>query len=159
MDKTNLFIGAGTIKVFEYSIPTGTMTATVKVPGVFDVAPGLPATVVPAVNLYATGEASQLLQEVNMTTGVVTVLANLTNRPDNTILDSQGRLLYTTGGSGTNTVSRYDPNAKTVSVVMTGLSYPRDLISIRDKPASWFPTSASARFFALTSPPAPSQPC
>jgi sugar lactone lactonase YvrE len=124
----NLFIGAGTVKVFEYSIPTGTMTATVKVPGVFDVAPGPPATVVPAVNLYATGEASQLLQEVNMTTGVVTVLANLTNRPDSLILDSQGRLLYTTGGSGTGTVSRYDPNTKTVSVVMTGLSYPRDLI-------------------------------
>jgi len=124
----NLFIGAGTVKVFEYSIPTGTMTATVKVPGVFDVAPGPPATVVPAVNLYATGEASQLLQEVNMTTGMVTVLANLTNRPDSLILDSQGRLLYTTGGSGTGTVSRYDPNTKTVSVVMTGLSYPRDLI-------------------------------
>ena len=124
----NLFIGAGTVKVFEYSIPTGTMTATVKVPGVFDVAPGPPATVVPAVNLYATGEASQLLQEVNMTTGVVTVLANLTNRPDSLILDSQGRLLYTTGGSGTGTVSRYDPSTKTVSVVMTGLSYPRDLI-------------------------------
>lgn len=124
----NLFIGAGTVKVFEYSIPAGTMTATVKVPGVFDVAPGPPATVVPAVNLYATGEASQLLQEVNMTTGVVTVLANLTNRPDSLILDSQGRLLYTTGGSGTGTVSRYDPSTKTVSVVMTGLSYPRDLI-------------------------------
>jgi hypothetical protein len=124
----NLFIGAGTVKVFEYSIPTGTMTATVKVPGVFDVAPGPPATVVPAVNLYATGEASQLLQEVNMTTGAVTVLANLTNRPDSLILDSQGRLLYTTGGSGTGTVSMYDPSTKTVSVVLTGLSYPRDLI-------------------------------
>ena len=124
----NLFIGAGTVKVFEYSIPTGTMTATVKVPGVFDVAPGPPATVVPAVNLYATGEASQLLQEVNMTTGMVTVLANLTNRPDSLILDSQGRLLYTTGGSGTGTVSMYDPSTKTVSVVLTGLSYPRDLI-------------------------------
>jgi sugar lactone lactonase YvrE len=124
----NLFIGAGTVKVFEYSIPTGTMTATVKVPSVFDVAPGPPAIVVPAVNLYATGEASQLLQEVNMTTGVVTVLANLTNRPDSLILDSQGRLLYTTGGSGTGTVSMYDPRTKTVSVVLTGLSYPRDLI-------------------------------
>jgi sugar lactone lactonase YvrE len=123
-----LFIGAGTVKVFEYSIPTGTMTATVKVPSVFDVAPGPPATVVPAVNLYATGEAAQLLQEVNMTTGVVTVLANLTNRPDSLILDSQGRILYTTGGSGIGTVSMYDPSTKTVSVVMTGLDYPRDLI-------------------------------
>jgi sugar lactone lactonase YvrE len=126
--KGNLFIGAGTVKVFEYSIPTNTFTATVKVPNVFDVAPGPPATVTPAVNLYATGEASQLLQEVNMTTGAVTVLANLTNRPDSLILDSQGRLLYTTGGSGTGTVSMYDPSTKTVSVVMTGLTYPRDLI-------------------------------
>jgi len=126
--KGNLFIGAGTVKVFEYNIPTNTFTATVKVPNVFDVAPGPPATVTPAVNLYATGEASQLLQEVNMTTGAVTVLANLTNRPDSLILDSQGRLLYTTGGSGTGTVSMYDPSTKTVSVVLTGLSYPRDLI-------------------------------
>jgi sugar lactone lactonase YvrE len=124
----NLFIAAGTVKVFEYSIPTNTFTATVKVPSVYDVAPGPPATVTPAVNLYATGEASQLLQEVNMTTGAVTVLANLTNRPDSLILDSQGRLLYTTGGSGTGTVSMYDPSTKTVSVVLTGLSYPRDLI-------------------------------
>ena len=124
----NLFIGAGTVKVFEYSIPTGTMTATVKVPSVFDIAPGPPATVVPAVNLYATGEASQLLQEVNMTTGVVTVLANLTTRPDSVILDSQGRLLYTTGGSGIGTVSMYDPSSKVNSVIMSGLTYPRDLI-------------------------------
>ncbi len=124
----NLFIAAGTVKALEYSIPTNTITATVKVPSVYDVAPGPPAIVIPPVYLYATGEGSQLLQEVNMTTGVVTILTHLTNRPDSLIVDSQGRILYTTGGNGTGTVSMYDPSSNTDTIVATGLTYPRDLI-------------------------------
>jgi sugar lactone lactonase YvrE len=124
----NLFIAAGTVKALEYSIPTNTITATVKVPSVYDVAPGPPSIVIPPVNLYATGEGSQLLQEVNMTTGVVTILTKLTTRPDSLIVDSQGRILYTTGGNGTGTVSMFDPSSNTNTIVATGLTYPRDLI-------------------------------
>jgi sugar lactone lactonase YvrE len=125
----NLFIAAGTAKALEYAIPTNTITATVKVPSAYDVAPGPPAKVVTPVNLYATGESAQELLEVNMSTGVVTVLTHLTTRPDSLIVDSLGRIVYTTGGSsGAGTVSMYDPSSNSNSIVSTGLSSPRDLI-------------------------------
>jgi len=76
--------------------------------------------------LYATGENTEQLDEVNMSTGVVTVLSHLTSKPDSVIVDAQGRLLYTTTNPGT--VSLFDPVSGLTSVVASGLRYPRDLV-------------------------------
>ena len=57
------------------------------------------------------------------------MLTPLSTRPDSLIVDSHGRILYSTGGSsGTGTVSMYDPSSNTNTIVATGLSSPRDLI-------------------------------
>jgi streptogramin lyase len=77
-------------------------------------------------NLYATSEAAQQLVEVNMATGAVTVLFNTISTPDSVIVDATGRLIYTTQKIGT--VSVFDPSTGTNSVIVNGLSYPRDLI-------------------------------
>lgn len=77
-------------------------------------------------NLYATSEAAQQLVEANMSTGVVTVLFNTISTPDSLIIDSLGRILYTTGKIGT--VSIYDPSTGSNSVIVSGLSAPRDLV-------------------------------
>lgn len=77
-------------------------------------------------NLYATSEAAQQLVEVNMATGVVTVLFNTISTPDSLIVDSSGRILYTTQKIGT--VSIFDPKTGSNSIIVSGLSYPRDLI-------------------------------
>ena len=47
-------------------------------------------------NLYATSETLDQLVEVNMATGVVTILYNIGSNPDSLIVDSQGRIIYTT---------------------------------------------------------------
>lgn len=77
-------------------------------------------------NLYATSEAAQQLVQVNMQTGAVTVLFNTASTPDSVIVDASGRLIYTTQKIGT--VSVFDPSTGTNSVIVGGLSYPRDLI-------------------------------
>ena len=77
-------------------------------------------------HLYATGEASQQLVEVDMSTGVVTLVSTLTAKPDSLIIDSRGRILYTTAIPGT--VSMFDPKTGLTSVVASGFSYPRDLV-------------------------------
>ena len=77
-------------------------------------------------HLYATGEATEQLVEVDMSTGVVTLLSKLTAKPDSLIVDSKGRILYTTTVPGT--VSMFDPSTGLTSVVASGFSYPRDLI-------------------------------
>jgi hypothetical protein len=77
-------------------------------------------------NLYGTSEALDQLVEVNMATGVVTVLYNIGSNPDSLIVDSQGRILYTTQKNGT--LSMYDPKTGLNTVIATGFSYPRDLI-------------------------------
>ena len=61
-----------------------------------------------------------------MSTGVVTPLFNTASNPDSLIVDSLGRILYTTQKIGT--VSIYDPSTGTNSVIVSGLSFPRDLI-------------------------------
>jgi streptogramin lyase len=76
--------------------------------------------------LYATGEGAQQLVQVDMATGAVTLLSTLTAKPDSLIVDSKGRILYTTGKPGT--VSLFDPSTGATSVVVSGLSYPRDLV-------------------------------
>ena len=76
--------------------------------------------------LYATSEAAQQLAEVDMSTGVVAVLFNTISTPDSLIVDSLGRILYTTQKIGT--VSIFDPSNGSNSIVVGGLSYPRDLI-------------------------------
>jgi sugar lactone lactonase YvrE len=76
-------------------------------------------------NLYATSEAAQQLVKVNMVTGAVTVLFNTISTPDSLIVDSMGRILYTTQKIGT--VSIFDPSTGSNSVVVGGLSYPRNL--------------------------------
>jgi streptogramin lyase len=77
-------------------------------------------------NLYATSETAQQLVEVNMSSGVVTVLFNTISPPDSLIVDSSGRILYTTQKIGT--VSIFDPKTGSNSIIAAGLSYPRDLI-------------------------------
>ncbi len=77
-------------------------------------------------NLYATSEAAQQLVEVDMSTGGVTVLFNTLSTPDSLIVDSSGRILYTTQKIGT--VSIFDPSTGSNSMIVGGLSYPRDLI-------------------------------
>lgn len=77
-------------------------------------------------HLYATGEATKQLVEVDMSSGVVTLLSTLTAKPDSLIVDSEGRILYTTAIPGT--VSMFDPSTGLTSVIASGLSYPRDLI-------------------------------
>lgn len=77
-------------------------------------------------NLYGTSEAAQQLVEVNMSTGAVTVLFNTISTPDSLIVDSLGRIIYTTQKIGT--VSIFDPSTGTNSIIVSGLSYPRDLI-------------------------------
>src|SRR5271154_1820965 len=92
---------------------------------------GVSAFLTPAAwsqNLYATGEGSEELMEVNMTSGVVTVLTHVGARPDSLIVDSEGRILYTAGSSNTGTVSRYDPTSNTNTIIATGLSSPHELI-------------------------------
>jgi sugar lactone lactonase YvrE len=78
-------------------------------------------------NLYATSESYNHLVEVNMSTGVVTILFTTIFHPDSLIVDSLGRILYTTGGSN-GTISIFDPSTGTNSVIVSGLAYPRDLI-------------------------------
>lgn len=77
-------------------------------------------------NLYATSEAAQQLVEVNMSTGVVTTLFNTISTPDSLIVDSSGRILYTTQKIGT--VSIFNPSTSANSIIVSGLAYPRDLI-------------------------------
>ena len=61
-----------------------------------------------------------------MSTGVVTVLFNTISTPDSLIVDSSGRILYTTQKIGT--VSIFDPSTGSNSMIVGGLAYPRDLI-------------------------------
>jgi len=77
-------------------------------------------------NLYATSETAQQLLEVNMSTGTTTVLFNTASTLDSLIVDSMGRILYTTSKVGT--VSIFDPKTGANSVIVAGLSYPRDLV-------------------------------
>lgn len=82
-------------------------------------------------SLYATSEAYKQLLEVNMTTKTVTVIdTNLLGKPDSLIVDSSGRILYTIQNTATvgGTVSIFDPVAGTNTIIVSGLSQPRDLI-------------------------------
>jgi len=76
--------------------------------------------------LYATSEAAQQLLEVDMSTGGVTVLFDTISTPDSLIVDAQGRILYTTQKVGT--VSIFDPSTGSNSMIVGGLSFPRDLV-------------------------------
>src|SRR5215472_12900055 len=85
------------------------------------------ATSSSAQTLYATGASSKQLFKVDMSNASVTELTALSAKPDSLIVDSEGRILFT-GGGATGTVSRYDPSTDSISVVASGLSYPRDLV-------------------------------
>jgi len=77
-------------------------------------------------SLYATSETKQELVEVNISTGVVSVLYNVGSNPDSLIVDSLGGILYTVQKAGT--VDRFDPSTGLNSVIASGFSYPRDLV-------------------------------
>jgi DNA-binding beta-propeller fold protein YncE len=77
-------------------------------------------------SLYATSESFSQLVEVNMTTGVVTTLYNIGFHPDSLIVDSQGRILYTSQNNGT--LYMFNPKTGLNTVIASGFSYPRDLI-------------------------------
>jgi sugar lactone lactonase YvrE len=76
--------------------------------------------------IYATSETSKTIEEVNMATGTLTVLYTSTSTLDSLIVDSQGRILYTTTKSGT--VSMFDPSTGVNTVVASGFTAPRDLV-------------------------------
>jgi streptogramin lyase len=77
-------------------------------------------------NIYATSENGKEIVEVNMSTGVLTVLYNTTSTLDSLIVDSQGRIIYTTTKSGT--VSMFDPSTGVNTVIASGFDAPRDLV-------------------------------
>lgn len=76
--------------------------------------------------LYATNESGDELVTVDMSTGVVTVLYKIGSNPDSLIVDSLGRILYTTQKNGE--LQMYDPSTGVNTVIATGFSHPRDLI-------------------------------
>lgn len=76
--------------------------------------------------LYIANEPKQELMKLDLTTGLQTTLYNIGAEPDDLIVNSQGQLIYSVPGTGT--VYRYDPVAGTNIVLISGLSYPRDLV-------------------------------
>ncbi|MGH9529886.1 MAG: hypothetical protein ACRD2S_08225 [Terriglobales bacterium] len=84
------------------------------------------ASVSLAQQLYFTNEPQKELEQVDLGNGVTTVLYNIGAEPDDLILDSQGRLIYSVPSSGI--IYRFDPATKTNSVLITGLKYARDMV-------------------------------
>ena len=76
---------------------------------------------------YAASEPTQQLDLVNFTTGTVTDIFDVGNRPDSLVVNTQGQILYTVSSAGT--LQMFDPKTGTNSVLWNfGQASPRDML-------------------------------
>lgn len=83
------------------------------------------ATVSLAQQLYFANEPRQRLVQLDLATGIQTILYNIGADPDDLIVDSQGQLIYSVPLLGT--IYRFDPVTGSNTVLVSGLKYARDL--------------------------------
>jgi sugar lactone lactonase YvrE len=86
-----------------------------------------------AQQFYISNEPQQSLELLNIATGQITTLFHIGARPDDLILNAQGKLLYSVPSMSVNGVTTgniyiYDPVAKTNSILVGNVKGARDMI-------------------------------
>jgi hypothetical protein len=87
------------------------------------------ASISGAQELYYTSEPGESLDLLNFSTGSSSLLAStasISGKPDSLILNSKGQILYSIPNLGQ--VWLFDPTTSSNTLLVTGLSYPRDMV-------------------------------
>lgn len=79
-----------------------------------------------AQQIYIANEPQESLEKLDFTSGLVTTLYHIGAKPDDLVLNSQGQLIYSVGGT-LGDIHLFDPVTGSDTVLVSGLKYARDL--------------------------------